>query len=95
MKFLGQTNFTSVRLSGNTILPVPLNILMYGRLGNGWFIKMIYPCCVGVIYPYSVAFIDLLHIRACQRVYFVKAVSQRFLSFITFQKKFTDNALAV
>ena len=28
------------------------------RLGNGWCIKMIYPCCVGVIYPCFVGVIN-------------------------------------
>ena len=34
--------------------------------------------------PCSVGLIDLLRIRACQRVHIVKAVGSKFVSFITF-----------
>ena len=56
------------------------------RLGNGWCIKMIYPCCVGVIYPFRgrnypclVCLIDLLRIRASQRDHVAKEVGLKFV----------------
>ena len=51
------------------------------RHGNSRGIKMIYPCCMGMIYPCSVGLIDILHICVCQRVYVVKAVSSKFVSY--------------
>ena len=35
-------------------------------------------------YPCSDGLIDLLHIRACQRIHVVKVVGLKFVSFITF-----------
>ena len=37
---------------------VRIYILIPHQLGNGWCIKMIYPCCVGVIYPCFVGVIN-------------------------------------
>ena len=45
-------------------------------------------------YPCSVGLIDLLRIRACQRVHVVKAVGSKFVSFINLKNRFTENALA-
>ena len=51
---------------------------------------MIYPGCVGMIYPVAWAVSQLgrpnahLRIHVCQRVHVVKAVGSKFVSFIMF-----------
>ena len=53
------------------------------------------PLFRGRNWPCSFCLIDLLRIRACQRVHVVKAVVQTLSLFYYFKNSFTENALAV
>ena len=46
------------QLDNGLYIYIHIYIFILRRLGNGWCIKMIYPCCVGVIYPCFVGVIN-------------------------------------